>query len=917
MLLLCIALVAGACLAAIALGRYLGRDLGFLLAAPLLAAAAMLVVASSTSATEESWAWIPSLGVNLALRLDGLGLVFGLLVTVIGAGVLLYSTRYLARARQTSFYVLMTLFALAMLTLVLADDVILLFVAWELTTLCSFFLIARSGPAAREPAIRTLLVTALGGLALLAAVVAMSVAAGTTRLSVILDAPFWTTDAAATTGIAVLLAVAAFTKSAQFPFHAWLPDSMAAITPVSAYLHAAAMVKAGIYLMLRFSPVLHDHAVWSTLLIAAGATTALLGAAAAIRRTDLKELLAYSTISQLGLITVLIGVGTPEALTAAVVHTIAHALFKATLFMVVGIIDIRAGTRDIRELAGRRVRLPVTLTAAVLGALSMAGVPPLLGFVSKEGMFASLIEAPGPVGLTVLVATAVALTTVLTFAYSGRFLIGAFGGRAGPSVTEGSAPFWVVPAALALGGLMLGALPFLLDGLVGAASTSAVGATVDAHLELWHGVTPALIVSVIVLSLGTALVALRRRTDSLVARMRFPFSALALVDAIRLGVVRLGALTGRMTATDAPRRHLLVPILCLLVLAAVSAPHLTNLPPIVGDPTRPLDGVLVALILAGTIAAVLAHTRVAAIVVMGMIGFAMTLWFFWLGAADVALTQLLVEILTVCVLVLVLRHLPRRFHRDRMSRRVLSATVAVAAGVATTAAVLALTGRRELSSAAGYFLGNAEEETGGANIVNTILVDFRALDTLGELTVLGIAGVAMAVLLSARRVTSLAEDDSPYRTTSPLADARANAVFTRTLTRWAVPVIIVLSLTLLLRGHQEPGGGFIAALVGAAGFALLYLAAPSDRESRIRWPYLALIGLGIAIATVTGLAGYGDGSFLRPLHVDVLGVKLTTALVFDVGVYLTVVGVVLAALNLLGVDRRSPAVPALTERSAR
>ncbi|MCI2956667.1 DUF4040 family protein [Agromyces atrinae] len=917
MLLLCITLVAGACLAAAVLGRYLGRNLGLLLAAPLLAAAALLVVAASTNAAEESWSWIPTLGVSIALRLDGLGLVFGLLVTVIGASVLIYSARYLAPGRQTSFYVLMTLFALAMLVLVLADDVVLLFVAWEVTTLCSFFLIARSGPSAREPAIRTLLVTALGGLALLAAVVATAVAAGTTRLSVILDAPFWATDAAATTWIAVLLAVAAFTKSAQFPFQAWLPDSMAAITPVSAYLHAAAMVKAGIYLMLRFSPVLNDHAVWSTLLIAAGATTALLGAAAAIRRTDLKELLAYSTISQLGLITVLIGVGTPGALTAAVVHTIAHALFKATLFMVVGIVDVRAGTRDIRELAGLRMRLPFTLSAAVLAASSMAGVPPLLGFVSKEGMFASLIDAPGPSVIASLVAAAVALTAVLTFAYSGRFIIGALGGRSGRVVTEGSVTFWVVPVILALSGLVLGVLPFLLDGLVGTASTSAVGTTIDAHLVLWHGVTPALIMSIVVISLGTALVVLRDRVGTVVAHFRFPFSALDVVDAIRIGIIRFGALTGRMTATDAPRRHLLIPLLCLLGIAGVSAVQLTDLPPVVGDPTRPLDWVLVALILSGTVAAVLAHTRVAAIVVMGMIGFAMTLWFFWLGAADVALTQLLVEILTVCVLVLVLRHLPRRFHRDRMPRRMFSAIVAVLAGVATTAAVLALTGRRELSAAADYFLGNAEEETGGANIVNTILVDFRALDTLGELTVLGIAGVAMAVLLSARRMSTLAEDDSPFVTASPLADARSNAVFTRTLTRWIVPVIIVLSLMLLLRGHQEPGGGFIAALVGAAGFALLYLAAPSDRESRIRWPYLALIGLGVAIATLTGLAGYAEGSFLRPLHADVLGVKLTTALVFDVGVYLTVVGVVLAALNLLGIERRSPALTATTERSAR
>lgn len=919
MLIECIALVAVAYVAAMVLGRSLGHKSGFLLTIPLLAASGLLVAASTDSPTAEVWPWMSSIGVSFALRLDGLGLLFGLLVTVIGAGVMFYSSRYLGRGVHTGFYCLMTAFALAMLVLVLADDVVLLFVAWEATTLCSFFLIARSGPHAREPAIRTLLVTALGGLSLLGAAVAVTVAAGTTRISEILEAPFWAENSTVTTWVAVLLAIAAFTKSAQFPFHAWLPDSMVAITPVSAYLHAAAMVKAGIYLLLLFSPVLNDNALWSTLLISSGAVTALLGGIAALRRRDLKELLAYSTISQLGLLVVLIGVGTPEALAAAVVHTLAHALFKAALFMVVGILDHQAGTRNIRDLARLNVRMPVTLTIAAVAALSMAGVPPLLGFVSKESMFVALLAAPGPTWVAPIITLVVALTAVLTFAYAGRFVIGAAGGRSGRLVNEAPTTFWAAPALCAAVGLAFGVAPALLDSMVGAATSAATGSVIAAHLELWHGLTLALLVSVLVLGTGTVLVLLRSKVEPFLLRAHFPFHALTIVDIIRVGIIRVGERVSWVSASDAPRRHLVVPVLCLIGIAGVGVGFIDDLPSLVGDPSRPLDWVLVCLILVGTAATVLARTRVAAIVVIGVIGFAMTLWFFWLGAADVALTQLLVEILTICVLVLVLRRLPGRFRRDSARRRMSSAVVAGAAGLATTLGVVAFTGRRELSGAAEYFLRNAQEETGGANIVNTILVDFRALDTLGELTVLGVAGVAVAALLSARRVSSLAVDDpaggSVVDEDSPLANARHNSVFARSLTRWAGPLTVVVSLMLLLRGHQDPGGGFISALVGGAGFALVYLAAPSDESARIQWPYLVLIGLGVGIATVTGLMGYGDGSFLRPLHAYLLGTHLTTALLFDIGVYLAVIGVVLSSLNLLGVNRRYSSSSAAPEQS--
>lgn len=889
-------LVGATCAVSAPVARAAGRAAGWWLALPLVVAAGMLATLGSGSV----WVpWMPTLGVGFGLRLDGLSLLFSLIVLVIGALVLIYSARYLPRGPNASFFVLMTGFAAAMLLLVLADDLVLMFVAWEATTLCSFFLIARSGKDAREPAIRTLLVTAAGGLSLLAAVVVMWVGTGTTRITDVLVSDAWAQPGFAIP-VALLLAGAVFTKSAQFPFQAWLPDSMVAITPVSAYLHAAAMVKAGIYLALLFSPALAGELVWSSLLITAGLITAVFGAVTALRQTDLKALLAYSTISQLGLLVAMIGVGTPEALTAAVVHTVAHALFKAALFMLVGVIDHEAGTRDIRELANLRIRMPITIGALALAAASMAGIPPLLGFVSKESMFAAFIEAPGPVWFPVVLTVVGALTAVFTFAYSGRIVVGALGGR-NPSRTVAEAPalFWGAPGLLAAAGLVLGVLPFLLDDLVAGAATSAVGAPVDAYLELWHGFNLPLAVSAAVIALGTAMVVGRARVERVTDRLRSPVSGLAVVDATRAGIIRFGGMVGRTTGTTKPALHLGIPVAVLIVIAAVGVFTIPRLPAVVGDPTEPIDWLLLALVAAGTIAAVRARTRIAAVVVTGVVGTSMTVWFFVLGAADVAMTQLLVEILTVCVMVLLLRRLPREFAPSRAKRRrILPAALALGAGAATTLGVWALTGRREMSPAAEFYLSEGETLTGGANIVNTILVDFRAFDTLGELTVLGAAGIAIAALLYSRRPT-------PVRSArllrgTPLSDAAHNSVFVRTVARVLVPAIVILSVVLLVRGHQEPGGGFIAALIGGAGFALLYLAAPSESAARIRWPFLALIGAGIVVGTGTGLLGYFDGSFLRPLSIDILGTKLTTALVFDVGVYLAVVGVVLTALNLLG-----------------
>ncbi|MDN5692237.1 MAG: DUF4040 family protein [Micrococcaceae bacterium] len=927
MLLISLLLALAAVVAAVPASRLLGRDAGWSLALPLLASAGLLVAARpapGAGPVTQSLPWIPGIDVALRLRLDGLSLVFALLVLVIGAVILAYSSRYLGRdrhvARPGTFYLLMTTFAASMLLLVLADDLVVFFVAWEFTTLASFFLIGRSGDHAREPAIRTLLVTVGGGLALLTAVCIMIVEAGTASITDVLRADFWSGPTG--TLVAVLLAVAAFTKSAQFPFQAWLPDSMVAISPVSAYLHAAAMVKAGIYLLLLFSPALAGDGVWSALLIGAGLVTAVFGAMTAMRQHDLKGLLAYSTMSQLGLLTAVIGVGTEAALTAAVVHTVAHALFKCALFMVVGIIDHQAGTRDLRELAARRVRMPATGTLLTIGAVSMAGVPPLFGFVSKEGLLEAGLRADGPSWLSWVVVAGLAWASVFTFAYSGRLVLGGLGlwgdapaGHATPWRADGGAlvsdpspAFWLPPALPVLATLTLGLAPGVLDPFASAAAAASAGAPVDAHLALWHGLTPALGVTALIVMSGLVLVLARRPVETAARRVSSPVSGLAVVDAARAGIIRFGAWTGRVTPGMAPRGHLLLPSAMLGVFAVVGLLTVGDLPRVIGSPSQGHDWVLVALMAAGVLATIRAKTRIGAVVVVGVVGFASTLWFFNLGAVDVALTQLMVEVLTVCVMVLLLRRLPARFSTDKTPYRALSLVVAAVAGLSATLAVVAFTGRREMSEPARHYLEDTYAQTGAGNIVNSILVDFRAMDTLGELTVLGVAGLAMAALLLNRSTDRLRR--TWIDRSSPLSDARENLVYARVFGRVVGPIIILASLVLLVRGHYEPGGGFNSALVAGAGYALMYLSADRDDARGLRWPYLALIGAGVVTGTMTGLAGYltGDG-FLTPMFFSVLGFSTSSALVFDVGVYLAVLGVVIGAFNLLGMPAVADASP--------
>ncbi|MBB5494292.1 multicomponent Na+:H+ antiporter subunit A [Nocardiopsis metallicus] len=906
------------------LDRFLGRNAGWPIAAVFLALTVMVAlqapqVLGAGVPLEYTQPWMPRLGVDLHLRMDGLGWMFTMLVTGIGALIMAYSTRYFPSGRRLGFYFLMSLFAFAMAGLVLADDVVLLFVFWEITTIASFYLIGLSGPSASRPAIRTFLLTAMGGLALLGAVVLLVVRTGTTQLSVILSDTAWTQDTAFVSVVALLVIVAVFSKSAQFPFHYWLPDAMAASTPVSAYLHAAAMVKAGIYLAMRFTPAFGDLFLWNVLLISAGLITAVMGAFFALQQNDLKRLAAFSTVSQLGLLVAVIGVGTPQALVAASVHTVAHALFKSALFMVVGLVDIQTGTRDIRKLGGLRRRMPVTALIAALAALSMSGIPPLLGFISKESLFESFLHAPGPAWFGPLAGVLAVSASVLTFAYSFRFVYRTFFGasRSEEGTKEATAgeargSFWAPAIVASLGGVLLGLTVPILDPLVNEVAANTTHVTSDAHLVLWHGFNAALVMSMAAIGLGALVASRSRAGDALAGRDFVPVSGVGVFESLYSGIIRLGKRTGDLTRTDSPAFHLGAPTVLIVALAAVAVIFGVDLPPAAGQTSFGLDWLLVGLMAAAVLAAVITRSRMAGLALVGVAGFTVALWLLFLGAFDVALTQFLVEILTVVVAVLVLRRLPKKFHPVKSGRKALTAVIAVAAGLSAGIAAFALTGRRELSPAAEYFLENAPADTGGTNVVNTILVDYRALDTFGELVVLGVAGlIIIAVLHSSGLLPVHGSRRVVVPSSNAAFSAEDNTVLMRTVGRYLMPLLVLWSLYLLFRGHNEPGGGFIAGLVGGSAFALLYLAAPSDKRAKIRLAYPAIIASGVLIAAFSGFLGYADGSFLRPLHAEIPLAwggyfHFTTAFVFDIGVYLGVVGVLLTALNELGLDRGSP-----------
>jgi len=916
------------------LTRVLGRETGWLLAGVYLVAMAVFVPTArevlAGGVVEVSVPWVPQYGVELAFRVDGLGVVFTTIALVIGAVVLAYSARYLSPGRHASFFPVMVFFTLSMMGLVLADDLVLLFICWELTSLASFLLIAQSGNAGEVASMRTLLLTFIGGLLLIPAVLLIVVRTGTMSVSEALAHPVWSTAPGFTALVAVLVAVAAMTKSAQFPFHVWLPDAMAASTPVSAYLHAAAVVKAGIFLLMRFSPAFHATPAWNATLITVGLFTAVLGARIALQQTDLKKLMAYSTVSQLGLIVATIGVGTGYALKAAVLHTIAHALFKSGLFMMVGVVDHAAHTRDIRRLPQLYRALPGSFVVMILGAASMAGVPPLLGFVSKESILAALRDAPGAAWTGWAALLVAAAGSVLTFAYSARIVLGGFVDGTADRPVEKPSPSLAIPAALPIVASV--PLPFalgLLEPPVGRAVEAALPQSdTSVYLTLWHGLTIELLVTALVLATGVVLALRRRALEPLYERVTLPFTGVGVIERTHLEARRLGFAANRPVAADYASRHAAAILTSLVVLLGVGLVGVSRggLPPAVANLSRPIDAVLLVLITAAVLMVGRSGSRLAATVSLSAVGVLATVQIIALGAPDVGLTQLLVEALTIIVIMLVLQKLPSRWGAPARSVRWPALALALGAGAVAAGATWVLTGRRERSPVAEYYLAEGPEVAYANNIVNVILVEFRALDTLGELTVLGMAGIAIVAVLSTVRQHHLEPEGDDEAEAEPELRAAGSTAERAISTAWpnlgplqlvlrvTGPLLLLISFVLFMRGHNAPGGGFIAALVASAAVGLIYLSTSSDRRIGPRRLPIVLIGSGVAVAIVTGVVGFADGSFLAPLHGYLFGQHVTSSMVFDLGVFAAVVGLLLLTFNILGVGMRRPESEATRRR---
>ena len=871
--------------------------------------------------------WLPSLGLDFGFRMDGLAWLFALLIGGIGALVVLYAAWYLDPADPARrFYVFLLLFMGAMLGVVLADNLVLLVVFWELTSLSSFLLIGywHRRDDAREGARMALAVTGAGGLCLLAGVLLIGHIAGSFKLDVVLAAgdairahPLYLTAL-------VLVLLGAFTKSAQVPFHFWLPHAMAAPTPVSAYLHSATMVKAGVFLLARMYPALGNSEPWFWIVSSVGLATLVLGAYIAIFKHDLKGLLAYSTISHLGLVTLLFGLDEPLAVVAGVFHIINHAIFKAGLFMSAGIIDHETGTRDMRRINGLLKYMPFTATLGMVAAAAMAGVPLLNGFLSKEMFFAETVTKDTHALMNWLLPAGATLAAIFSVAYSIRFVHDVFfnGEPVDLPKTPHEAPFFMrLPVLLlVLLCIAVGLLPALVIG-----STLAIAAQAALHgrpglplpeytLAIWHGWNLPLAMSGVAVVGGTLLyfglqrfINLHRIVDLPLMLKRGGRDAfLALNEA---GVAAARGLTGSLQ-TGSLQRYLA--LLVAMAVAAGTWPFLRADAVASGSLPLHFEGltagaaVVAAIGLAAAIGVVLTHRRrMTALLLLAVVGLVVCLAFVHLSAPDLALTQLLVEMVTTILLMLALAWLPAEGPVERSRwRSARDALLAIAAGLGVAALVWLVLGR-PFESISPYYLDKTLSEGGGANAVNVIIVDFRGFDTLGEITVMGLAALIIHALLSGfapREGQGL-----------PLIPG-APPLMLQLVSRSVLPFAVLISLYLYLRGHNLPGGGFIAGLVLALGLMLQYVAHGLqwvDQRSRI--DYRLWVGVGLLVAATTGLASLVFGApFLTstydyPWLPGVGGVPLASASLFDLGVYLVVAGATMVILlSIARIGRAAP-----------
>ncbi|NLA35118.1 MAG: DUF4040 domain-containing protein [Actinobacteria bacterium] len=858
--------------------------------------------------------WVPALGLNLDLRLDAFAALMVLLVSGIGLLVFLYATRYFGdKPGVGRLCGLLTLFSGSMLGLVLSDNLLFLFTCWELTAITSFLLIGNNHEetAARAAALQAILTTGLGGLSMLAGFLVIGLEAGTFRLSAVLADFPTTTPAQVGLGLAL---VGAATKSAQFPFQSWLPGAMAAPTPVSAYLHSATMVKAGVYLVARLAPAATEIAWFRPAVVSLGLITMIVGGLSALRPTDLKALLAHGTISQLGLLFVIFGVGTDEAMLAGSLLLLGHGLFKAALFMSVGIVDHQAKTRDLAELPvfGRRWR-PVLVIMAI-SAASMAGIPLAFGFIAKESVLEALLHAD--MGWGVLVIAGVVLGSTLTAAYSIRIIWGTFvwparrHANAGTTSIEPTPPSlgFLAPAAFLAGcTAVLGVVPKLLDTFAGSAQAALLAPLgrasdhVAAHLALWHGLTTALGLSAVAIAASIAMTVWRRPIGRVIALgSRLPRGTTIYREILRT-MNRSADLTTGVVQNGSLRIYTGVILFSAVALPAAALwTHGLEIawPAWVDGPAQ----LLVAFhIVAAAVATVMVRRRFTAAIFLGLVGYGMAALFVVQGAPDLALTQTAIETLTTVLFVLVLRRLPDGFERSRdVASRTARVVISLVVGAMVFVFALVAAGERLPSSVAEDIKAMALPDGHGRNIVNVILVDFRGMDTMSEITVLAAAAIGAVALARAGRTpgTALVPDRNVAHRTQANLDVSVSVIFY---------VIMLASVYLLFSGHQLPGGGFVGGLVAGSAVALRYVAGGIDEVRRVSplkpW---TILGGGVVMSTVTAIVPMFVGdpildNGIAHVEVPVLGdYEVASAAVFDLGVYLVGIGLVLMLIEAFG-----------------
>lgn len=892
----------------------------------------------------EEITWLPALGLNLVIRMDGFAWMFSMLVFGIGTLVVLYARYYMSPADPVPrFFSFFLAFMGAMAGVVLSGNIIQLVFFWELTSLFSFLLIGywHHREDARRGARMALTVTGAGGLCLLAGMLVLGHIVGSYDLDRVLGAAELVRDHPMYLTALVLVLLGAFTKSAQFPFHFWLPNAMAAPTPVSSYLHSATMVKAGVFLLARLWPVMGGTEPWFWLVGGAGLATLLIGGYAAMFQNDLKGLLAYSTISHLGLITLLLGLNSPMAAVAAVFHIMNHATFKASLFMAAGIIDHESGTRDIRRLSGLRRMMPVTATLATVASAAMAGVPLLNGFLSKEMFFAETVFFDAAPAVAQILPIAATVAGMFSVAYSLRFIVDVFWG---PPATDlphepHEPPHWMrVPVELLVCAcLVVGVLPaWSIGQYLNAAALPVVGGELPAFsLAVWHGFNTPFMMSLVALVGGTALYMVlrweRKQGRINAAPLMHRVSGRGVFEAVLVQITRWGHSGRRLLSTRRLQWQMLWLVLVTLVGAAM--PLYTRGLQLGDRGTLPLSPAFVLIWALGMVCAVASawqakYHRLAALTLMGGAGLCVCITFLWFSAPDLALTQLAVELVTTILILLGLRWLPKRDQSLPASpasaalartRRVRDLLLAVAAGGGMAWLAFAMMSRPFAQSTSTFFLERALTEGGGTNVVNVVLVDFRGFDTFGEIVVLGIVALTVYALL--RRFRPAVETmDLPEQQRYLPADLQTDLLNPRNATDTAigylmVPAVLVrlllpfsalVAFYLFMRGHNQPGGGFVAGLVFSVGLVLQYIiSGTSWVEAHLPLYPRRWIASGLLLALGTGLGAVALGypfltSHTAHLHLPLIGdLYVASAMFFDMGVFAVVVGSTLLILTAI------------------